>query len=179
MKSLVTVSDSWVWSNYKHPDPLTWQLWNTNWYNKYLFSTGPCPTCQLDTSMLNVIITSLPCITLLLFLTIMLSTSIRWRLQSMSEGRQTVAATIGSQEIKQKQVQTWWNDSAGADAGFPQNAVLGTLLFIMYTPLNTLISSLSHNHHHYADNTQHFFSFQPPNYYSSITQLRNAIQQIS
>jgi len=29
----------------------------------------------------------------------------------------TVAATIGSQEIKQKQVQNGWNNSAGADAG--------------------------------------------------------------
>jgi len=33
------------------------------------------------------------------------------------------------------------------------------LLFIMYTsPLSTLISSLSLNHHLYADDTQYFFS---------------------
>jgi len=41
-------------------------------------------------------------------------------------------------------------------------SVLGQLLIVMYTtPLSTLISSLSFDHHLYADDTQLFFSFQP------------------
>jgi len=55
-----------------------------------------------------------------------------------------------------------------------------TLLFFMYTiPLSTLISSLSLNRHLYADDTQLFFSFYPPNFDSSITHLQNALQLIS
>ena len=48
----------------------------------------------------------------------MLSTSIQSGEDSGVWARvdKTVAATVGSQEIKQKQVQTWWNDSAGACA---------------------------------------------------------------
>jgi len=50
----------------------------------------------------------------------------------------------------------------------------------MYTaPLSTLISSISMNHHLYADDTQLFFSFLPPNFDSSITHLQNVIQQFS
>jgi len=63
---------------------------------------------------------------------------------------------------------------------FPQDSVLGPLLFIMYTtPLSTLISSLSLNHHLCADDTQLFFLFYPPNFDSCITHLQNALQQIS
>jgi len=50
----------------------------------------------------------------------------------------------------------------------------------MYTsPLSTLISSLSLNHHLYADDTQLFLSFRPPDFDSSVTHLQNALQHIS
>jgi len=52
----------------------------------------------------------------------------------------------------------------------------------MYTippTLSTLISSLSLDHHLYADDTQLFFSFHPLNFDSNISHLQNAFQQIS
>jgi len=49
----------------------------------------------------------------------------------------------------------------------------------MYTsPPSTLISSLSLNHHLYADDTQ-YFSFYAPDFPSNITYLLNALQHIS
>jgi len=47
------------------------------------------------------------------------------------------------------------------------------------TPLSTLVSSLSLNHHLYADDTQLFLSFHPSDFHSSSSQLKNALQQIS
>ena len=47
------------------------------------------------------------------------------------------------------------------------------------TPLSTLVSSLSLNHHLYADDTQLFLSFHPSDFHSNISHLQNALQQIS
>ena len=57
-----------------------------------------------------------------------------------------------------------------------------SFVVIMYTTsLNTPISSqtLSLNHHLYADVTQLFLSFHPSEFYSNITHLQNALQQIA
>jgi len=49
----------------------------------------------------------------------------------------------------------------------------------MYTtPLSALISSMSLNHHLYADDSQLFLSFHPSEFHSNITHLQNALQQI-
>ena len=47
------------------------------------------------------------------------------------------------------------------------------------TPLSTLISSRSLNHHLYADDTQILISFAPKTFTTSITQLQDTISDIS
>ena len=50
----------------------------------------------------------------------------------------------------------------------------------MYTtPLTTLISSRSLNHHLYADDTKKVFSFAPKTFSTAITQLQDTISDIS
>ena len=72
------------------------------------------------------------------------------------------------------------SSSRTSSCGVPQGSVIGPILFIMYHVYTTpLVLSQSLNHHLYADDTQLFFSFYPPDLHSNVSHLQTALQEIS
>ena len=59
------------------------------------------------------------------------------------------------------------------------SAIHVSIKFTNIIRLNKCHFSLSLNHHLYADNTQLFLSFRPPDFDTSVTHLQNALQHIS